>query len=75
MRLRCRFGIHEWAHLGYQVAYFVRNGEKRNCYKTHRYCTACGKRWSSKTEEGIPPDVDSFRDGSYIDHSRPKETR
>lgn len=72
MRTRCRFGIHEWAHLGYVI---VPDGGTAKCHRIWRYCTACGKRWTSPLRDNIPPDVTCHDDGTYTDHSRHEENR
>ena len=75
MRLRCRTGIHEWAHLGYVLFTDTSYGKEMPSYWVHRYCTECGKRWRSGSLRGTPPDVTCHDDGTYTDHSRPKENR
>lgn len=72
MRFRCRFGIHEWAHLGYVI---IPGAGSSKSHRIWRYCTSCGKRWTSGRRDNIPPDVTCHGDGTYTDHSRPKETR
>lgn len=75
MRVRCRFGIHEWAHLGYALFTDISYGLETPSYWVHRYCVACGKRWRSKSLRGTPPDVTLRADGTYTDHSCQKENR
>lgn len=74
MRIRCRIGIHEWAHLGYYLYRDTSFGCSVQMHQVHRYCTECGKRRKSGDRYGCPPEVQRFSDGTYIDHSRPKRT-
>lgn len=70
MTLACRFGLHDWEHLGYELTTGTAYDDAAHCHYVHRGCRKCGKRHRGGRITGIPPEVSLMDDGTYVDRSR-----